>query len=189
MAPASRVRTRMILLELLHEVPVAVEPAGGVDDDHVGADLLAMGEGTESDGGRVRFGLPADEIGSDPIGPRLELLGCPGPERVGRPENDPLAFRGQSMRQLGNGRCLAGPVDPHDDHECRRAVGPERPVPTREQIDQFVPEGVVGGGRVCRAASPDPLDDGGGGGYPDIAGDEGLFELGPEGLVDRAPSE
>ena len=72
------------LAQLLHEVDLGVQAAGGVGQHEVGARGRGPLDGVEDDRARVAALGAADEVGARPLGPQLELLGGRGPERVAR---------------------------------------------------------------------------------------------------------
>ena len=71
------------LLQLLHEVDLRVEATGGVDEYEIGAAPARGVHRVEDDRAGVGALLAADEVDADALGPRPELLGRRGPERVG----------------------------------------------------------------------------------------------------------
>ena len=77
--------------ELLHQVLLRVQPAGGVDDHDVAPARLAGADRVERDGRRIGAARRADEVGLRAPGPGLELLGGGGAERVGRADHDARA--------------------------------------------------------------------------------------------------
>ena len=80
------------LRELLHQVRLRVQAAGGVDDHDVAAARLRRLDRVVGDGRRVAAALGADEVRARALRPDLELLLRRGAERVGG------ARRGRSGR-------------------------------------------------------------------------------------------
>ena len=124
-APSSRDGDHAAHLgELLHEVRLRVEAAGGVDDDDVAAARRRRVERVVRDGGRVAAALGADEVRARALRPDLELLLRRGAVRVGRGDEDGAAVLGELRGELADRRRLAGAVDADDeDHGGRRARG------------------------------------------------------------------
>jgi hypothetical protein len=109
------------LRELLHQVRLRVQAAGGVDNHHVAAVARGAPDRVVSDRGRVRPTLTADELRPRAFGPDLELLLCGGAERVGRGEYDRVAVPAQPVGELADRRCLPGAV--HADDEQHAGIG------------------------------------------------------------------
>ena len=103
--------------ELVHQLLVDVQPAGGVDDQHVLAVRLRLAERPLGDVDRVavgalavdgRAGLPADG---------LELLDGGGALQVAGGERDRLPVLGEELGELRAGGRLAGALEAgHQDH-------------------------------------------------------------------------
>ena len=74
--------------ELVHQVRLRVQPAGGVDDDDILPARARRLDGVECDRSRIGAAAGADEVGSGALGPDLELLLGGGAERVGSTEHD-----------------------------------------------------------------------------------------------------
>ena len=62
-----------------------------------------------------------DQRHGDAVGPHAQLVDGRGAERVGGGEEDPRAARLEAIRELGDGRGLARPVDADDEHDGRHA--------------------------------------------------------------------
>ena len=62
-------RGRVDLLELLHQVRLRVEAAGGVGDDDVAPRGRAASIGVVDDGGGVDAFLAADDVHAEPLRP------------------------------------------------------------------------------------------------------------------------
>ena len=105
------------LVELLHQVGLGVEAAGGVDEEDAGGAGLGGGEGVEERGGGVAALAGLDEVDAGALGPDFELLDGGGAEGVGGAEQDGLAFAAVERGELAAGGGLAGAVDAdhHDD--------------------------------------------------------------------------
>ena len=81
------------LLQLLHEVRLRVQAAGGVDEHEVGAAARRRRHRVEHDRAGIGAFLAAHELAAGALGPEPELIGGRGAERVGRREHDPAARR------------------------------------------------------------------------------------------------
>ena len=73
--------------QLLHQVDLGVQAAGGVDDHDVGAAGAGGVDRVEDDRARVGALVAADQLGAGALGPRLELLGGGGAVGVGGGEH------------------------------------------------------------------------------------------------------
>jgi len=97
---------------------LGVQPSGGVHDDRARPLVHADPDRLERHAGRVGFfALGPHHLGASPFGPGLELVGGGGAERVGGPEHHRLALADERPGELPGDRGLAGPVDPHDEHD------------------------------------------------------------------------
>jgi hypothetical protein len=135
------------LLQLLHQVQLRRQAAGGVGDDHVAA--------------ARRPALTASKVtaaGSPPSWltistgcgrPTRQLLARGGAEGVGRGQQHLLVGAGQVPRELADGGGLAGAVDA-DDHDHRRRVlrRPQAALQRRSRL-----------GDARRPAAPSPQPD------------------------------
>ena len=81
------------LRELLHQVRLGVEAAGGVGDDDVRVAGDRGVERVEHDGGRVGVRGVGHDLAVRALGPDPELVDRRGAERVGGGEDDPPALR------------------------------------------------------------------------------------------------
>ncbi len=119
-APSSRALDHAANLgELLHQVRLGVEPAGGVDDRDVVAARPGRLDGVVGDGGGIGAVRGADEVGLRPLRPDLELLLGGSTERVGGPEEDTAVVLAELLGELADRRRLAGAVDPDDEDHAR----------------------------------------------------------------------
>src|SRR3954462_7364961 len=99
------------LRELLHQVRLRVQPAGGVDDDDVRAVTPRPLDCVVGDRGRVRPALSADERRVGTVRPDLELFLRSRAERVGCGQHDRVPVLAQPLCELSDRRRLAGAVD------------------------------------------------------------------------------
>ena len=105
--------------ELVHEIPLRVQAAGGVDDDDVSLTRTARLHGVVGDGGGIRAARPADELGARPLRPDLELLLGRRAEGVGGADEHRAAVLGQLASELSDRRRLARAVDADDEDDGR----------------------------------------------------------------------
>ena len=92
--------------ELLHELVVDVQPAGGVDDGHV-ALLAREGDAVARDVDRVDVGAGRVDRHADALGQRDELVDGGRTVDVGGDQHRALAVLLEQLGQLGAGRGLA----------------------------------------------------------------------------------
>ena len=109
------------LRQLLHEVGLGLEAAGGVDDAHVEAAFERPGDRPVGHAGRVAAGFTTDQFRPQAFGPRRELLDRGGPKRVAGPEHDAPALLDEAVGELRDGGGLSGAV--HTGHQDHRRAG------------------------------------------------------------------
>ena len=91
------------LRQLAHQVVLRVQPAGGVDDQHVDPAALGRLAGVVGDGGGVGAHLVLDDLDADPLGPDRELVDGRGAERVAGADHHLLVHLVlQQPRELGD---------------------------------------------------------------------------------------
>ena len=113
------------LSQLIHEVPLCVEAAGGVDDHDVGARATRLRRPRRRRRRPGRLPTATRRSRPPPGRPRSQLLpGCP--ERIGRADDARPPRLVEVPGDLADRRRLAGTVDPaHQDHRWRvRYVDP-----------------------------------------------------------------
>src|SRR5436309_350499 len=93
--------------ELLHQVRLGVQPAGGVDDDDVTPVPGCAFDRVEGHGGGVRPALGADELRARALRPDLELLLGGRTVRVCSSEHHRVPVLTQTLRELADGGRLA----------------------------------------------------------------------------------
>src|SRR6185436_12774326 len=122
--------------ELVHEIPLRVQAAGGVDDDDVSLTRTARLHGVVRDGGGIRAARAADELRARPLRPDLELLLGRRAEGVGRADEHRAAVLRQLASELSDRRRLPRAVDA-DDEDDGRALGgvPEYRRVAEERLD------------------------------------------------------
>ena len=107
------------LAQFLHQVGLGVQPAGGVDDQDIGATRLAGLIGVKGDCAGVTTGFVPYNIYADLPAQDFQLLGGSGPESVRRAQDDFLSFLCEMMGQLGDAGGLAHSVDAHHQYHIR----------------------------------------------------------------------
>ncbi len=100
------------LVELLHQVGLGVEAAGGVDDEDLGAARLGGGAGVVERGGGVAALLGLDDLDAGACGPDFELLDGGGAEGVGGAEQDGAVLGGEEAASLPEVVVLPVPLTP-----------------------------------------------------------------------------
>ena len=175
------------LAQLVHQVLLCVQTAGGVADDHVVAARLGRLDRIEHHGAGVRPGLAAHHLAAGALGPQRELLGGRGAKGVPRREQHrPAELLLQVPGDLADRRGLAAAVDPdHEDHG--RVLGEVDPVPVeprglREQLPEAAREVLAAAQLAGLGLALELLDDHRGGRSADVGVDERLLEV-LEGLV------
>src|SRR5262249_22883033 len=167
-----------------------MQPAGGVDDQHVDRARRGGLDRVEDDRGWIGARRLADDLDADALAPALELLDGRGAECVGRGEQDALARPLERRGQLRGGRRLAGAVHPEQQHDRRLVIQVKRLGGRRQRVDQEAAEErpELSGARhrsehhlFARA-----IDEVGRERRPQIGGDEELLQLFEQGVVDRA---
>src|SRR5262249_276241 len=106
------------LAELVHQVRLRVQPAGGVDN----YDVASGSDRVVGDRSGVGAPLAADEAGSGALRPDLELLLRGGPERVCGADYDVAAVLAKLVRELAHPRRLPRAVDADDEDDGRVVV-------------------------------------------------------------------
>jgi hypothetical protein len=107
------------LAQLVHQVALRGQAAGGVGQHHVAAAGTAGADGIEAHRRRIATFL-ADDLDLVAVGPHRELLSGGCAEGVGSREEHLGVQVGQMARQLADAGGLAGAVDAgHHDHGRR----------------------------------------------------------------------
>ena len=111
----------MIFSQLVHQVGLVLQPAGGVDQQHVGCRRpRAAFERVEGEAGGVGADLRAATTGQPVRSP--QICSCSiggGAEGVAGGEHDRLALACGMLGQLADGRGLAGAVDADHQDDMR----------------------------------------------------------------------
>src|SRR5215472_10330355 len=107
------------LLELPHERRLVLQPAGGVDDQHVAALAARRLQRLERERGSVGTLRARGDLAAGALAPDPELLDRGGAESVARRQHDAAALGAKARRELADGRGLARAVDPDDQDDER----------------------------------------------------------------------
>ena len=112
------------LRQLLHQMRLVLEAAGGVDDQHVLAGRGRLLDAVEDDSGGVAAFLAGDDRRADAVAPDLQLLDRGGAEGVAGGEQDAIILLLQPMAELADGGRLAGAVDADHQDDVRAGKAP-----------------------------------------------------------------
>ena len=128
--------------DLLHHPLVDVEPARGIDEQHVGEAPPRLGERAGGDRDRVVPGRARDEADADLIGQGAELVDGGGTVHVAAHRHHRFArLLLEPARELRDGRRLARALEAGDQHHRRgRHVEGEPGAAPSHQRGQFVPD-------------------------------------------------
>ena len=174
--------------QLVHEVRLGVEAAGGVGDQDVGVAGDGGVEGVEHHRGRVSVGRMGHDLRVRALSPDPQLVDGGGAERVGRRKNDSPSLGTLAGGQLADRRGLAGAVDADDEHDGGRTLGgrdglPVLRVADGEQPREFGADGLLGRDVPALAGALHEIHRQRG---PDVPGDQGLLDLVPVRAVGHA---
>ena len=142
------------LAQLVHQVLLIVQAAGGIDNDHVGPTGFGGAEAVIDHGGRVAALLVADDVSPGALRPDAQLLGSGGTEGIPGAEQDALALGLQLGGDLADGGGLAHAVDAHHQDDGGPGVQLEGGIPHVQQLGQQLDE--AGTGLVPLAEAPLP---------------------------------
>ena len=184
------------LAQLLHEVRLGVQAAGGVGEHEVGVAGGGPLDGVEDDRARVGALGAAHEVGAGPLGPGGELLGGRGPERVARGHHDRAAVaRPRAWRPCRWWWSCPTPLTPTNSHTFVVPASWRRPaVVDRQPRLHLVLDRVDELRAVSRGRRPSPRartesSSSVVGADADVGADQRLLEVVPGLLVDLRPGE
>ena len=106
-------------LELGHQLGLVLQPAGGIDDQHVGGVAPRRGQGLECEARGIRPLRARDHGRAGALTPDLQLLDRGGAERVAGREHDLAALGAEARRELADGGGLARAVHADDQNDER----------------------------------------------------------------------
>ena len=107
------------LLQLVHQHGLVVQPAGGVDQQHVGAFRLRPLQRVEGQRGGIAILRPGDHRTAGPLAPDFQLLHGGGAEGIAGGQHHLLLLVAELFGQLADGRGLAGAVHADHQHDMR----------------------------------------------------------------------
>src|ERR1041384_901248 len=153
------------LRQLLHQVRLRVEAAGGVDHHDVPAPRLSGPDRVERD--RCRSAAPpgSDEGGACARGPAPELRLGRGTESVRSGDDDRAPVLAELRGELADRGRLAGAVDADDEDHARPLVEVE-PTGFAQHAGDLL---LQAGGKVTVAAGLEPLNELGGRGHAPLS--------------------
>ena len=104
--------------KLRHQLGLVVQPAGGVDQEHVGAGFLAASSASKARPAASEPGARAMTGDLRPLAPDFQLLDRRGAKSVAGGEHYGSSLGAEARGELADRRGLAGAVDAdHQDHE------------------------------------------------------------------------
>ena len=166
--------------QLVHQVGLRVQAAGGVDDHDVATSRPPRLDGVEGDGSGIAARRRSDEVRPGPFGPDLELLLGGGPKGVAGPDEHRATMLAQLLRELADGGRLAGAVHTHDENHGRFRVEVERRRGAEQLLDLLGERVAEVGQLAARLQSPHDLRRGA---NAHITVDQGFLEPLPRFLV------
>jgi hypothetical protein len=174
--------------QLIHEVALGVQSAGGVDDQHVGAARHGGLERIEDHRGGIGAGRLSHHLDVDASPPRFQLLDGGGPERVGGGEDDVATLALETGGQLGARGGLAGAVDAEHQQHARARVqrqGLRLAQRVDEEAAQQRTELMGARHRAVHHVLAATVHEVGGDGGAEVGAHQEIFELLPELIGDR----
>src|SRR5215212_1372312 len=168
--------------QLLHQVRLGVQTAGGIDDYDVATAAGRSLDRVVGNSGRVATPFSADEIGPGALGPDLELLLGGGAEGVCRAKYHRPPVVAQAVGELADRRRLTRAVDADHQDNARLPVQ-LKPRRLAEKDRRLL------GQRLAEiadlAARLEPLHELGRRRHADVGRDQGLLETLPGCVVSR----
>ena len=110
------------LLKLAHEVGGGMKPAGGVDENLVGAQLLGARDGVVAYAGRVGPAFARAHLDISALSPNLKLLDGSSAERVGTAQNHGFPAVVELLGDFPARSGFARTIDAHEKDDARIAV-------------------------------------------------------------------
>ena len=114
--------------KLVHQLGLVLQPAGGVDQQHVELALARRGQCVEGKARGIRPLRARDDRRFGALAPDLQLLDGGGAKGIAGRQHHLAAFGGKFCRELADGGGLAGAVDADHENDERllRLVDDER---------------------------------------------------------------
>ena len=109
--------------KLVHQLAPVLQPAGGIDDQHIGALRTRLFHGLIGQRGRIAALVAGHDLGAGALAPDEELFDGRGTGRVTGDQHHALALLAPLLGQLACRRGLSGPVDADKRHA---GVWPDR---------------------------------------------------------------
>ncbi len=168
-----------------------MQPAGGIDQEHVRSLGPGLLQGVEGEACGIGAGRSLDHGAAGALAPDLELLDRGRPEGVAGRQQHPLAAGRELLGELADRGGLAGAVDAADQDHLGpvRAVELQRPGDRLEdRRDRARERGahLLVGDLLAEPGLCQLLDQLGGGLDPEVGADQGFFQL-VEGLGIELP--
>ena len=179
------------LLQLLDQVHLGVEAAGGVGEDEVVAPGVGPLHGVEDHGTGIAPLGAAHDLDAGALRPLVELLGGGGPEGVARGQSTerPAAFWRRATLPMVV--VFPTPFTPTKSHTHvpsppKRELGAAGGVERSPQVLAQRRDDRVGAAQLTVVhPGAQVLEQGGGRGHADVGTQQGLFEVVPRLVVDR----
>ncbi len=105
------------LLQLLHQVRLAVQAAGGVCQQHVELPRACRLQRIEHHGSGIRARLLCGELGAGPLRPDVELFDRGRAKGIACREHQTASLLGEIACELADAGCLARAVDADDEDD------------------------------------------------------------------------
>ena len=103
--------------KLVHQLAAILQPAGGIDDQHVRALRARLFHRLIGQRGRIATLVAGHNLGAGALAPDKKLLDGGGTERVTGGQHHALALLAPLLCQLARGRRLARSVDADQKHD------------------------------------------------------------------------
>ena len=125
--------------KLVHQFGLVLQPARGVDQQHVKFALARRGQRIEGKARGIRSLRARDNRRFGPLAPDLQLLDGGGAKGIAGGQHHLAAFGGEFGRQFADGGGLAGPVDADHENDERllRRVDHQRLCHRRQNLLDF----------------------------------------------------
>jgi hypothetical protein len=175
-----------------------VQPAGGIDDDDIGAAGDRRLDPVEGHGRRIGPVLVFDDVGADPLRPYGQLFDRSGAKGITGHQQDRPAGGAIAVRQFADRRRLADAVHADDEDDLRRVTVRRRRRFRQELAHRPLdhPAELVGIADLADLAPP-PLEQGLGRLHADVGAEQHLLDPGQPGIaiagarpgIDQPPGE
>ena len=180
--------------QLVHQISLVVQAAGGVDQDDIGPLLLGGLDRLEGQRGGIRPLLPRHEGRAGPLRPDLQLLDRGRAEGVARRHQHAVPGVGKVLAELADGRGLTRPVDPDhkDDVGGVAGVDLQRDFDRQQHLGDLLRQRLANflvGDFLVEAGLGEVGDDLRSRGCAEVGHDQRLFEFFEGIVVEFAPVE